>query len=254
MLLPTDPRLHLPFDILAWAASAVLARWLYVWRLRPVADLVADQLSPAYSLSLAGGALAGGWLLGSANTMLTGVPHLSHSIAGALAGAIIAVEAYKAVAGIRGSTGIIWVGPFALGIAIGRFGCLFAGIADETFGSPTTMPWGIDLGDGVSRHPVQLYESFSMLAFLLLYLRALSRRAPWATTGAFYVLVGWYGVQRFVWEFFKPYPRLVGPLDIFQLCALGLIAYAVVYHERARRSQLAQDQPVAVLRADDQPV
>ena len=232
MLLATDPRLHLPFDILAWAASAVLARGLYVWRLRPVADRVADQLSPAYSLSLAGGAIAGGWLLGSANTMLTGVPHLSHSIAGALAGAIIAVETYKAVAGIRGSTGIIWVGPFALGLAIGRLRCLFAGIADETFGSPTTLPWGIDLGDGVPRHPVQLYESFSMLAFLGVYLRALARRAPWATSGAFYVLVGWYGVQRFVWEFFKPYPKLIGPLNLFHLLMLGFAIYGLVWWRR----------------------
>ena len=30
----------------------------------------------------------------------------------------------------------IWVGPLALGIAVGRSGCLFAGLPDETFGDP----------------------------------------------------------------------------------------------------------------------
>src|SRR4051794_40805696 len=101
MSVPTDPRFHDYFDVLAWVASGLFARFLYRWRLRSVADRIADQLTGAYSLTLAGGAIAGGWLFGSANTLLTGIPHVSHSIAGALAGAILAVETYKAIAGIR---------------------------------------------------------------------------------------------------------------------------------------------------------
>jgi prolipoprotein diacylglyceryltransferase len=167
------------------------------------------------------------------------MPHPSHSIAGALAGAIVAVELYKWARGIQGSTGAIWVGPLALGIAIGRWGCLFSGLGDETYGVPTSLPWGVDLGDGIARHPVQLYESLAMLGFVAFYLAALRRRAAWTRDRAFYLFILCYAVQRFLWEFLKPYPRVAGPLDLFQLLALGMILYALIYDARARRSRLA---------------
>ena len=239
--LPTDPRLHLLFDVLAWAAGFVTARLLYHWRLRSVGDRIAARITIGYGIALVGGAILGAVLLGSAYSLRQGVPHLSHSVAGALAGAIVAIELYKAFAGIRGSTGVIWVGSLCVGIAVGRLGCLFAGLTDDTFGIPTNLPWGIDLGDGIPRHPVQLYESASMLAFLAFYLAALRRRAQWTTTRAFYWFIGWYAAQRFVWEYFKPYPRLIGSLDVFQLCALGLLAYAWWFDARTRHRSPAQD-------------
>ena len=233
--IPTDPSLHLLFDLLAWASAGLLARFLYRWRLKDAAAKVVGRLGPFYAAALGFGAIAGAWGFGSINTGLTAVPHLSHSIAGALAGAIIAVELYKAARGISGSTGAIWVGPLALGIAVGRLGCLFAGLSDETFGIPTDLPWGMDLGDGVPRHPVQLYESLAMLGFLAAYLVALRRRAAWTRERAFYLFVLVYAVQRFAWEFLKPYPRLLGPLDLFQLLALAMIFYALLFDARARR-------------------
>ena len=155
MTVPTDPNLHIVFDLLAWVSAGLLARTLYVWRLREQAAEVAARTGPLYVFALAVGVIAGAWGFGSWNTSLGDVPHPSHSVAGALAGGIIAVELYKAMRGITGSTGAIWVGPLALGIAIGRWGCLFAGLPDETYGTPTSLPWGTDLGDGVPRHPVQ---------------------------------------------------------------------------------------------------
>lgn len=231
----TDPRLHLLFDLLAWGSAAALAALLYRWRLKDISARIAAHTGPLYAAALAAGAIGGAWAFGSWNTALTAVPHPSHSIAGALAGGILAVELYKLARGISGSTGAIWVGPLALGIAVGRLGCLFAGLPDETYGTPTALPWGVDLGDGILRHPVQLYESLAMLAFLALYLVALARRAAWTGTRAFYLFILFYAVQRFVWEFWKPYPRLVGPLDVFQLLALAMIFYALIFDGRARR-------------------
>ena len=194
----------------------------------------AARTGPLYVVALAVGAIAGAWGFGSWNTALTAIPHPSHSVAGALAGGIIGVELYKLVRGIAGSTGAIWVGPLALGIAVGRWGCLLAGLPDETFGTPTRLPWGVDLGDGVPRHPVQVYESLAMLAFLAVYLVALARPARWTRGRAFYLFVLFYAAQRFVWEFLKPYPRLIGPLDLFQLLALAMILYALIFDARAR--------------------
>lgn len=234
MIVHTDPRLHLLFDILAWGSAALLGRLLYGWRLKAMAVPIAARIGPAYVFALALGAIAGAWAAGSFNTGLMAVPHPSHSIAGALAGAILAVELYKWRRGIRISTGGIWVGPIALGIAVGRIGCFLSGLADETFGSPTRLPWGVDLGDGIARHPVQLYESAAMLGFLALYLVALGRRAEWTRTRAFYLFIMFYALQRFACEFLKPYPRIVGPLDLFQLLCVAMIFYALAFDARAR--------------------
>jgi phosphatidylglycerol:prolipoprotein diacylglycerol transferase len=234
--IPTNPHLHLLFDVLAWASAALLAHLLYRWRLRTLSARIARQTGRGYVAALVVGAVAGAWGVGSWNTALTAVPHPSHSIAGALAGGIVGVELYKLARGIRGSTGVIWVGPIALGIAVGRLGCLFAGLADETFGVPTTLPWGVELGDGVARHPVQLYESLAMLGFLAVYLLALARRARWTEDRTFYLFIAFYAAQRFCWEFLKPYPRLLGPLDLFQLLALAMIVYALILDGYTRRT------------------
>jgi prolipoprotein diacylglyceryltransferase len=238
--LPTHPALHLAFDALAWLCGGLLARALYRWRLKAQIEAAAQRLGPGYFIALGLGAVTGGYLAGSLVSMVGPAPTLSHSIAGVLAGAIIAVELYKLARGITGSTGGAFAGPLALGIAIGRWGCLFAGPADGTSGSPSTLPWAVELGDGVFRHPVQVYESLSMLGFLAVYLLALKRRQPWALERGFYVFAGWYGAQRFLWEFLKPYPRLFAGLDLFQLMALGMVAYGWLYFVRdSRRARAA---------------
>ena len=233
MTIATDPGLHLLFDVAAWLAAGMLARLLYVWRLKEAAARTIAGMGAGYALALAAGAVAGAWAFG---TFGSGIGRPSHSLAGALAGGILAVELYKAARAMSGSTGAIWVGPLALGIAIGRWGCLFAGLSDDTYGNATALPWGVDLGDGVHRHPVQVYESLAMLAFLIVYILALGRRAEWTRGRAFYLFILWYGLQRFAWEFLKPYPDLVGPLNLFQLLALAMILYALAFDARARRS------------------
>ena len=72
---------------------------------------------------------------------------------GALAGAILAIEAFKRLRGIKGSTGIIFVPAFCTSVVVGRWGCFFAGLEDRTYGIATMLPWGRDFGDGVPRHP-----------------------------------------------------------------------------------------------------
>ena len=93
------------------------------------------------------------------------------TIAGALLGGLFAVEAMKRYIGLHQSTGDLLAIPIAAGVAIGRIGCFLTGLSDNTYGTPTSLPWGIDFGDGVRRHPTQLYE----IAFLLVLLAILVR-------------------------------------------------------------------------------
>jgi phosphatidylglycerol:prolipoprotein diacylglycerol transferase len=223
--------IHFLFDMLAWTSAWLMA--VYVQR-RGYLAVRRRTLNrdPGYFIALGLGAIAGAILFGSFNLSLAGFAQLGHSIAGGVAGGIIAVELYKYAAGIRGSTGGQFVAPLAMGIAIGRFGCFFAGLPDFTYGTPTQLPWGVDFGDGILRHPVQLYESAAMAAFLIVYLRALARGSTFFQTQGFYLFVGWYASQRFAWEFLKPYPHVLGPLTLFQLVCVAMFAYSLFMMRR----------------------
>jgi prolipoprotein diacylglyceryltransferase len=140
----------------------------------------------------------------------------------------VAIELYKRIAGIAERTGARFALPFAIGVAVGRVGCFFSGMDDFTHGTPTTLPWAHDFGDGVPRHPVQLYESAAMAVFAVIYVwRVVSGDRFWITQG-FYLAVGAYGLQRFVWEFFKPYGTLAGPFTLFHLLSAAVFVYALV--------------------------
>jgi prolipoprotein diacylglyceryltransferase len=191
---------------------------------------------PAYYGALAGGAIIGAFGFGSLNLMLSGHGEtVGRSVVGALAGAIIAIEIYKKIKGVRGSTGVTFVAAFSVGIAIGRIGCFLSGLEDYTYGVETALPWGVDFGDGVMRHPVQIYEALTMGGFALVYFAALGFKKPWATRNTFYIMVLVYAGQRFVWEFLKPYSGIIGPFNIFHLVTAGLIGYALYMLERQER-------------------
>jgi phosphatidylglycerol---prolipoprotein diacylglyceryl transferase len=186
----------------------------------------------AYAVTAGAGALLGAVFFGTLNTWLSGVHAIGFSMAGGIAGAIAAIEIFKRLSGIAGSTGIAFAAPFAATVAVGRLGCFFAGLADYTYGTPTGLPWGVDFGDGVARHPVQLYEALAMAAMWVLLLVKLARRDRFWLANGFYLVAGWYGLQRFVWEFFKPYATVAGPFNLFHLVCLGLVVYAAVMIRR----------------------
>ncbi len=252
---PTSPYAHTIFDLTAWLSGLGFSFVLYRWRLQAALEDVASKVSRGYFVALTGGAVIGAWAAGSTNTFIGSRPVLAHSVVGALVGAIIAVEAYKAARGIKGSTGRLFTGSFAVGVVIGRWGCLFAGLPDQTYGSPTKLPWGVNLGDGVARHPVQVYESAAMAIYLALYLVGLARRSDWAVRRGFYVMCMWYGAQRFAWEFLKPYPKLIGPLNLFHLLCMGLVTYGCYYFlNDAHDQHRAQERALSLPRPDHQPV
>src|SRR5438270_948220 len=205
--------LHTLFDVAAWLAAAGAAYWLSRQRLL----FPAQSFQLPYIAALVFGAGLGAYLFGSANLWLSGQSGIARSVEGALAGGIVAIELYKWSAGVIVRTGARFALPLALGIAIGRLGCYFAGLDDFTYGTPAAWPWGHDFGDGILRHPVQLYESLAMAAFAILYVVAVVRRNDAVIANGFYLALGFYGLQRFIWEFFKPYGAILGPLTLFHL-------------------------------------
>ncbi|MEO6718343.1 MAG: prolipoprotein diacylglyceryl transferase family protein [Novosphingobium sp.] len=229
--LPTVWWAHYVGDVAAWSGAALAAHWQYR-RWPEAAEALARLTTPSYHVTLALGALAGAWILGSANSLHSIAAAPSHSIAGALAGGIAGVELWKWRHGVQQSTGAAFVLPLSVGISLGRLGCLFSGRPDFTYGTPSALPWAVDLGDGVARHPVQLYESLAMALFAAAFIVARKRGDKWTHVHAFHALILFYAAQRFVWEFFKPYPTLVGPLNLFHILMLGFGAYGIVWWRR----------------------
>jgi phosphatidylglycerol---prolipoprotein diacylglyceryl transferase len=222
----TSVPIHLVFDLLS--SVLAFAATLLTYRFAPKGTfaVVNAAVGPGYVVALVLGAVCGGYGFGTLNLAVSGVPGLGRSTLGALAGAIAGVEGFKAVRGIKRSTGLIFVIGFSTSIAVGRIGCFLAGMEDHTHGTATTLPWGHDFGDGVLRHPVQLYEAASMAMFLGYALFAIARRDTAFAAWGFYLMVGFYAAQRFLWEFLKPYGTVAGPFNLFHLLCLALICYS----------------------------
>jgi len=151
---------------------------------------------------------------------------MGQSIIGALIGGLVGVELAKRRAGIALSTGDAFVVPLAVGIAIGRIGCFVAGLHDDTYGTSTALPWGVDFGDGVRRHPTQLYD----IAFVIALASVLSawRQLLRVPGLRFKLFLAAYLLWRLVVDLLKPVPFVYpGGLSGLQwLCVAFLIAYA----------------------------
>lgn len=218
--------IHTFFDLLAAASALTMTFLVYRWRLAEAGEKI-EKAGIGYAMALVMGAALGGFGAGTLNLWLTGLPGIGRSIVGALAGAIVAIELFKRWRGIAGSTGLIFVPAFATSVMVGRWGCFLAGLEDQTHGTPTTLPWSHDFGDGVSRHPVQLYESFTLAAFLIAALLLIGQRNRFFAANGFYLLVLTYGAQRFAWEFLKPYGAVLGPFNLFHFICAGLVIYSL---------------------------
>lgn len=152
------------------------------------------------------------------------------TIVGGLLGGWIGVEIAKKLMRITTRTGDAFVFPLILGIAIGRIGCFLAGLADHTHGIATTLPCGVDFGDGISRHPTQLYEiAFVLVLGIVLALTPHGSRQRSGDRFRWFMLG--YLLFRFLVEFIKP-------RDIIPLVGLSAIQIASLAGAAVAAAQL----------------
>ena len=107
---------------------------------------------------------------------------------------------------------------------------LLAGLADDTFGKPTSLPWAVNLGDGIGRHPVQVYE----VLFLLMLGAAVSMKRQLPEGARFRIFMGGYLAWRVAIDFLKPQPLILG-MNLIQWSCLAGIVLLVVDWVVARR-------------------
>jgi phosphatidylglycerol---prolipoprotein diacylglyceryl transferase len=153
------------------------------------------------------------------------------TISGGLLGGLIGVEITKKRIGWTRRTGDDFALPLIVGMCIGRIGCFLTGLSDHTYGTPTTLFTGVDFGDGIPRHPTQLYE----IAYLLMVVPVLlvMKKRCAAEGRVFQVFMLAYFVFRLLVDFIKPtlHPYL-GLNNVQVVSLLAILYYAKLLLKR----------------------
>ena len=235
------PGLHPIFEALGYALGFAA----YKWARRRTGDVLDEQQRWTVIAAAAVGALLGSRILG----LLEQAPrtHIAWSqvlspgggktIVGGLLGGWLAVEVTKKLQGITARTGDLFAIPLCIGIAVGRVGCLLAGLADDTYGKPTSLPWAVNFGDGIARHPTQAYEIL-FLCTLGIVLYWFSNR-PHANGSLFRLFLAAYLSWRLLIDFLKPQPLVAGMNLIQWACLTGLLALCLFRAHLIQRPQLS---------------
>lgn len=151
------------------------------------------------------------------------------TVLGGFLGGLFAVELMKKLLNEKHSSGDLFTYPMILALIIGRIGCFSMGIYEETYGIRTTFFTGINLGDGLLRHPVTLYEIF-FLVLLWITMVQVEKQHPLKEGARFKVFMISYISFRFFVDFIKPSYPIVAGLSTIQLTALaGLLYYFILF-------------------------
>lgn len=207
----------------------------YVYLRRNSTDLISDDNRLIIFIGAAFGAFLGSHLLG----IFENPPLLSHfslvyfmgnkTIVGGMLGGLIGVELIKKKLGVTVSSGDLMVYPLILAMIIGRIGCFLAGLEDGTYGTPSSLPWAIDFGDGTRRHPTNLYEIVFWIS-LWVILANYEKRKPLSDGSRFKLLMVAYLIFRLLVEFIKPDYFFGFGLSVIQLvCIAGILYYYKVF-------------------------
>ncbi len=148
----------------------------------------------------------------------------NNTILGGLALGLIGVELAKKMVGHKESTGDLIVFPLMIAMIIGRIGCFLTGVYEPTFGLPTISVFGMDLGDGISRHPVALYE-IVFLSLLFIFLQWIKKIKIYPSGFLFQIFMLTYFSFRFLIEFIKPRYEVIYGLGTLQLVCIVVILY-----------------------------
>lgn len=223
MKIPFEPilfdipiNIHLILEYLAF----FLAFRYYVFLQRQTSD----SISKSNKLSIILGAMIGAFL-GSRIFALLENPVIpsnitflitilnSKTIMGGLFGGLLGVEIAKKIIGEKQSSGDLFIFPIILGIFIGRIGCFLSGINEFTYGKETSFFMGMNLGDGINRHPIALYELIFLVVLFLFFQKLKSKKLKAGLLFQYFMIS--YFAFRFYIEFLKP--------NIFFICGLSSI-------------------------------
>jgi len=147
------------------------------------------------------------------------------TVLGGFLGGLAGVELVKKIIKEKQASGDLFVYPIMLALIIGRIGCFSMGVYEETYGTITKLPWGMNLGDGSSRHPVCLYEIIFLLGLWICF-QGIQKKLSLEQGALFKLFMIAYLGFRFLLDFIKPHYTFDVGLSTIQLtCIVGLLYY-----------------------------
>ena len=238
---------HLLFELLAF----FLGFRYFVYLRGKQEDLISTENRIRILIGATLGALIGSRLLGAMEhwpAFVSGggetgwLYYYQHkTIVGGLLGGLFGVEIFKYFLKVRTSSGDLFTFPIILGMMIGRIGCFLSGIEDGTYGIETDFFMGMDLGDGLLRHPTALYEII-FLGSLWLEIRMLEKKVKLDNGSRFKIFMVAYLLFRLLIENLKPGFRFDWGLTSIQIaCVLGLLYYVKVWTRPGRLMEMNTD-------------
>lgn len=227
---PFSITVHLLMETLAY----ILGYRLYLFLRKSSVDVIPDENRLWILIGAASGAFLGSRLIGVMEDptaiLASNYPLIaafqSKTIVGGLLGGLLGVEVTKKLIGEIHSSGDLFTFPIILAMIIGRIGCFSSGVYEPTYGVESTLPWAMNLGDGLLRHPVSLYEII-FLSGLWIVLYWVKKQWPWKSGIIFQLFLSAYLIFRFTLEFIKPHQEIIISLSSIQIvCILGLLYYS----------------------------
>lgn len=217
--------IHYLFETLAF----IVGIRLYYFQKKKINDIISDENRLYILIGAMIGALIGSRLIAVLESPidLSQISlislYQSKTIAGGFLGGLFGVEIAKKIVKVNIASGDIYVIPIIVAVFIGRIGCFLSGTKEPTFGLETTFFTGMNLGDGLKRHPVMLYEMGFMLLLLMIF--RLIKNIQLLNGDRFKLFMVLYFVFRFFIEFIKPYHSIFLNLSSIQWSALIIFVY-----------------------------
>ncbi len=226
---------HIPVHFVCETLAYIIGYRYYSYLRNKTHDLITTDDRLIIFIGAAAGAFLGSHIVG----VFEDPPLLIHfnhvyflgnkTIVGGMLGGLVAVELTKKQLRITTSSGDLMVYPLILAMLIGRTGCFLAGLDDGTFGIPSNVPWAINFGDGIPRHPTNLYEIlFWIVLWVTLY--TIEKHKQLTDGARFKIFLASYLLFRFLVEFIKPDYFFSFGLSVIQLvCLAGILYYYKVF-------------------------
>lgn len=221
--------------ILEYVAFFTAFRY-YKLKRKDNADLISNSNRLSIILGAIIGAFVGSRLIGfledpvmNSELSWTALLFSTKSIMGGLFGGLFGVEVSKIIIGEKQSSGDLFTYPIIVGIIIGRVGCFLIGVREFTYGSETELITGMDLGDGLQRHPIALYEIIFLLV-LFVILGKVQKITLQRDGLLFKIFMFSYFGFRFCVEFIKPNTFFFYGLSSIQwLCIICWLYYIPLF-------------------------
>lgn len=224
--------LHFIFESLAF----IIGFRYYVFLRKKQTDIIGEENRLKIMIGVILGALIGSRLVGclenpseffQSNEKLIYI-FSNKTVLGGLVGGLFFTEITKKIIGEKNSSGDLYVYPIILGMIIGRIGCFLAGVSEMTYGIASDLPWAMNLGDKVLRHPVAFYE-IVYLIILFLILKHLAKTKNLENGTLFQILMISYLFFRFFLDYIKPVYYFGIGLSTIQITSLVALIYYLIF-------------------------